>query len=76
MKEFKTEISILKLEGKFQLSKFVSRFQIECFEGHLYNDDFLTCDLLFILFYTIYTEIIILIDATTMRLTANFPSTN
>ena len=54
----------MKLEGKFQFSKYVSRFQIELLEGHLYNDDFLTSDLLFIFSYTIYTDIIILIDAT------------
>ena len=61
----------MKLEGKFHLSKYVPDFKIEFLEAHLYNDDFLTSDLLFI-FYTIYTDIIILIDATTMLLTADF----
>ena len=58
----------MKLEGKFHLSKYVSRFQIELLEGHLYDDDFLTSDLLFI-FYTIYTDIIILIDSATVAIT-------
>ena len=40
-------------------------FQIELLEGNLYINYFLTSDLLFICFYTIYTDIIILIDATT-----------
>ena len=46
-------------------------YKLKFLEGHLYNDDFLTSDFLFIL-YTIYTDIIIFLDATTMRLTADF----